>query len=158
MPYTPRTWVDDETITAPKLNAMELGIEQAAGAVTLYTESAAHTPNVNTSATSFTDVPGATLAVTTTGGTVVVIVYGLNISANPSTSVELALNIDGTNTVIASAGASTNRNVFYIRKHALAAGAHTIKLQYRTTTAGNSAFVTGSANNPGIIATLELKR
>lgn len=83
----------------------------------------------STTSTSFVDIPSFSASLTTTGGDLLAFAC-VNLAASGSTSAFLALNLDGTDTALASVqctGVFVMEAVMVYRWAAPSAGAHTIK-------------------------------
>ena len=135
---TPKTWATNELVTAAMLNT-HLRDNLNFLFTPNFNEVAIN--NFSTTSTSYVDITGASVNITTTGGNLFVSVVG-ELNANG----RLAVNIDGVDTEINSRPAITG----ILRRFTVGAGAHTVKLRLKTT--GASASFSGDAVQRLIVA------
>lgn len=156
---TPKTWVTGETLVAADMNQYIRDNMDWLKAPPKATVQMSGTSNFTTTSTSFVDVSTTDfqLSITTAGGAVFGW-FGVTMSMSSATNYAyFDVVIDGVsvsgaaNGLVGGIRIATSTTVcvvipFY--KAGLSAGAHTIKLQYRTDNAANT--LTVYANNGGV--------
>lgn len=137
---TPRTWATGEIVTAAIMNEHVRDNFDYLKARPVVTVNDFDGTVANTSSTSFVDLTGATVDITTSGSSKLLItahVIGVESSA---AAAYITAKVDGTNQGHATNGLAyktvgTNSDLLsfvFLTAAAVADGAHTVKLQYRT--------------------------
>jgi hypothetical protein len=148
---TPRTWVDGELVTAALTNgALRDNLDYLKARPVARVSDLDGTVS-NTTSTSFVDITGASVSITTSGSSrLLVLASGTWAPANAGGPSYMTVLIDGVNQGDATNGllyaaSTTTNNPFVIAMLTAAAvsdGAHTVKLQYRTNTAVTTTVAT----------------
>lgn len=163
MPYSPRTWVSGEQITAAKLNNIEAGIQAVpsgavntaalvADAATAYAYGEC-SANVTTASTTYVDYhANTTFSYTTTGGRLVIDAFVGTYQNDSNANTFFAIHVNGTDYGIdvSRVGAGLNATVAGRKIVTLAAGTYTIKLRWKVS--GGTASSNNSSNS--VITTL----
>lgn len=136
---TPRTWATGEVVTAALLNAhLRDNLDYLkARPVSAAVEFAG--PVISTSSTSFVDVPGAIVNITTSGSSkLLILASGTTSPGGTGNSMYVTALVDGVNQGNSSAGMVETRfanigafAITFLTAAAVSNGAHTVKLRCR---------------------------
>lgn len=142
---TPRTWVAGEVPTAAIMNAHVRDNLNALKDPPTDLDQNWNT-TISTTSTSFVNITGAEVTITTTGGRVMIGFHTPH-AASGGTTTYFTLTIDGTeisghaNGVALVAAAGTSQMCFVYLTAALSAGAHTIRVQWRVDSGARTATI-----------------
>lgn len=138
---TPKTWTELETLTSSDMNLQVKGnIEYLKGRPVGRVSDLDGTVG-NTTSTTFTDVPGASVSITTAGSSRLLVIANL-MGNGPGTAntVYITVDIDGVNQGDATYGVVGNSQantycipVSFLTTASLSNASHTVKLRYRVT-------------------------
>lgn len=140
---TPRTWVASELVTASILNTHVRDNLDYLKARPVARVSDLDGTVTSTTSTSFVDMTGASVSITTSGSSrLLILAQGVWSGSLDFTTAYVAALIDGTNQGDATLGNLHNQmriasmqtpwTIAFVTSAAVSDGAHTVKLQYRT--------------------------
>ncbi len=144
---TPKTWTTGELVTAADLNTHVRDNLTAVFAPSNFQEAVGSSTDFTTTSTSYVDITGMSVSITTVGGNLLVVVMGHLYTTNISYDAPLAINIDGTD--YDAAGSYVLNTTSYavhvcaFRRFVVSAGAHTVKLRLRTSGGGTTTGFVG---------------
>lgn len=145
---TPKTWNTGDLVTAADLNTHVRDNMNVLFAPSNFQEVVGTSTDFNTTSTSYVDITGMSLSITTVGGNLLVVVTGRLSTTNYPYESSLAVNIDGTDYDVCGGNlmdASTTFGVYVcaVRRLAVTSGAHTVKLRLKIAGGGATATFGG---------------
>ena len=147
MPWTtPKTWATGELVTAADLNThlrdnlnflLSPNFQEAVGSGT----------DFSTTSTTYADITGMSVTITTAGGNLLVSAFG-RFTGSAGANAFLAINLDGTDYEVNTAATVSGSGLYVcaLRRFVVSAGAHTVKLRLRTESGSYAASFVGGTS------------